>query len=165
LTDPGVISALNQQAVILENNLFASNMVAGLSLDGTAGITSVRLFFARFREAAGGPNDPIEKLLLDQILAAHIKIAELYAAGAGATNIDFVRGYQNAAARMLSGICQLVSTLTAYRASVRAHRRRGKAGRAAESGGAEPPASEVQSAARGEKPDSKLASNATRGRR
>src|SRR5262249_42313548 len=127
--------------------------------------TAVRLFFARFRQEAGGAEDPVERLLLDQLLAAHVKAAEMYAAGAGATNIEFVRAYQNAAARLLTGICQLVSTLTAYRASVRPRRRRGKAGRSAESGGAEPLTSEVQSAARGEKPDSKLASNATRGRR
>src|SRR5262249_9170058 len=106
------------------HNLFAANMLAGLSLDGTAGVVGLRLFFARFREEAGGPNDPVEKLLLDQILAAHVKVAELYALAAGATNIEFVRAYQNAAARLLGMLCQLIATLSGYRASRRPRRRR-----------------------------------------
>jgi hypothetical protein len=66
----------------------------------------------------------VERLLLDQLLAAHIKVAELYAAGAGATNIEFVRVYQNAAARLLGMLCQLVAALSAYRSSRRPRRRR-----------------------------------------
>jgi hypothetical protein len=42
LADPAVISGLNRQVAVLENNLFASHMLAGLALDGTAGVTSVR---------------------------------------------------------------------------------------------------------------------------
>jgi hypothetical protein len=124
ITDPAVLAGLNRQVSILENNLFASHMLAGMSVDGTASVTSVRLLFAHFRQEAGGSTDPVEKVLLDQLLAAHIKVAELYALAARATNIEFVRAYQNAAARLLGMLCQLVATLSAYRSSRRPRRRK-----------------------------------------
>src|SRR5262249_15390098 len=65
----------------------------------------------------GGPQDAVEKVLLDQLLAAHLKVGELYALAAKAKQLDYMATYGNAAARLLGAICQLVTTLSTYRTS------------------------------------------------
>jgi hypothetical protein len=130
VSDPAAIASWNTQATILENTVFPAGILAGLSLDKTATITALRVLFIRFREEAGGSGsqDSVEKLLLDQLLAAHMKVAELYALAAESKQLDFKALYSNAAARLLSSICQLVTTLTSYRTSTRGRGRgRGKA--------------------------------------
>jgi hypothetical protein len=123
LSDPACIAALNRQAAVLENVFFPAQVLAALGLDDKASISAARLFLARFREEAGQAGDAVEKVLLDQLIVAHLKIGELYALGAQATRLEFKQLYGNAAARLLGAVCQLVSTLAAYRASARPGRR------------------------------------------
>jgi hypothetical protein len=102
---------------------FPAQVLAALGLDDTASITAARLFLARFREEAGRAADSVEKVLLDQLAVAHLKVGELYALAAGATNLDFKSMYNNAAARLLGALCQLVATLASYRSSARSRRK------------------------------------------
>jgi hypothetical protein len=132
VSDPAVVASRNKQATILENTVFPAGILAGLSLDKTATVTALRALFIRFREEAGGSRDSVEKLLLNQLLAAHMKVADLYALAAESKQLEFKALYTSAAARLLSSICQLVTTLTSYRASTRGRgrgrgHRRGKA--------------------------------------
>src|SRR5262249_9959820 len=71
LDDPDCIAALNRQAGVIQNVCFPSQALAALSLDDTASVSAMRLVLARFREEAGSPSDPVEKLLLDQLMVAH----------------------------------------------------------------------------------------------
>jgi hypothetical protein len=45
-------------------------------------VTAVRFFLKRFREEAGSPQDAVEKILIDQLAVAHLKVGELYALSA-----------------------------------------------------------------------------------
>jgi hypothetical protein len=119
LEDPAVVATLNRQAAILSNVYFPAQILASLGLEEHASVTAARLFLARFREEAGQAADSVEKVLLDQLAVAHLKIGELYALSSQSTNIEFKKMYNNAAARLLGGVCQLVATLAAYRASAR----------------------------------------------
>src|SRR5262249_9588915 len=144
---------------------FASQMLAGLSLDGTASVTAVRLFFAHFRQEAGGAKDPVERLLLDQLLAAHVKVAELYALAAQTPRLEVKQLYGNAAVRLLGAVGQLVSTLASYRSSVRPrHRRPRKVARAPEESAVDHSTSAIHPPAGEEKRHSKQGSKGARGR-
>jgi hypothetical protein len=124
LDDPHCIAALNRQAGVIQNVCFPAQVLASLSLDGTASVSAMRLVLARFREEADSPSDPVEKLLLDQLMVAHLKVGELYAQAAATPKLEFKQLYGNAAARLLGAICQLVSTLTTYRTATRRTQRR-----------------------------------------
>ena len=119
-----VIAAMNRQASVIGNMFFPGQVIGSLSLGDQTSITSVRIFLARFREEANGTGDPVEKLLLDQLIVAHLKVGELYAHSAGVQDLGFKQMYNNAAVRLLSTICQLVSTLSAYRATLSPHSNR-----------------------------------------
>jgi hypothetical protein len=119
LDDPAVVATLNHQAAILSNVFFPAQVLAALGLEEHASVTAARLFLARFREEAGQAADGVERVLLDQLVVAHLKIGELYALSTGTTNLEFKRLYTNGAARLLGAVCQLVATLAAYRAATR----------------------------------------------
>jgi hypothetical protein len=165
LNDPAVIAALNRQAAVLENVFFPAQVLASLKLDDKASISAARLFLARFREEAGAPQDPVEKLLLDQLVVAHLKVGELYAQAAGATKLEFKQLYGNAAARLLGGVCQLVSTLAAYRASARPGRREIRAQDTEGAGGRGPEEKGSGPAAGHEKQHTQVKSKGRRSRR
>jgi hypothetical protein len=110
---------LNKQAAILENVFFPAQVLEAFSLGDNASITGVRLFLARFREEAGQAQDAVEKILLDQLIVAHLKVGELYALAATTPKLEFKQLYGNAATRLLVVICHLVSTLASYRTSIR----------------------------------------------
>src|SRR5262249_45321198 len=85
-----------------------------------------------------------ERVLLDQLIVAHLKIGELYALAAETTRLEFKQLYSNAAARLLGAVCQLVSTLASYRSSRRPRRQRPrKAARAPEQSAGDRPTSAV----------------------
>ena len=123
LNDPAVIAAWNRQEAIVSNAYFPAQVLDSFALGDLASVTAIRLFLARFREEAGASGDAVEKVLLDQLAVAHLKVGELYALVAGASNLEFKQLYYNAAARLIGSICQLVATLTHYRTGAQAPRR------------------------------------------
>jgi hypothetical protein len=166
LNDPAAVATMNRQAAVLENALFPRQLISALGLGEGASLLAVRLFLIRFREEAGSPQDAIEKLLLDQLILAHLKVVELHALGAEATSLDFKALYSNSAARLLGVICQLVATLTTYRAATRPRsNRRAKTGRAAKRGGGKTVARNRDGTVGEEKTDTEQASKAKKGRR
>ena len=72
-------------------------------------MTAVRFFLIRFREEAGAPRDAVEKVLVDQLAVAHLKVGELYALSAEAKNLEFKQMYADSATKLLGAVCQLVS--------------------------------------------------------
>jgi hypothetical protein len=157
LGGPAAVAALNRQASVLQNLFFPSQVLASLAGGDKASATALRLFLARFQQEAGSPQDPVEQLLLDQLVAAHLKVGELYALAATAAKLEFKQLYANGAVRLLGAVCQLVSTLATYRSSAGKRRRRTKAGRPS-------PAAAAATKAGGENPRSQVASGGTEGR-
>jgi hypothetical protein len=115
---------------VLENVFFPAQVLASLRLDDKATVTAVRLFLTRFREEAGPPRDGVERILLDQVVVAHLKVGELYALAAATSKLEFKQLYSNAAVRLLEVLCRLVTTLTSYRASASRRRRPGRRAKA-----------------------------------
>jgi hypothetical protein len=153
--DPATLAELNRQTSVLQNVLFASQARASLSLDGTASISSFRVFFARFWSEAGSPRDPVEKLLLEQLAVAHLKVGELYALAAAVKALEFKQLYGNAAVRLLGMVCQLVGTLATYRNAARPRRQPRRPATTAKRASAAKPAA---AGAGTKKPDTKVRS-------
>jgi hypothetical protein len=117
--DPKAVPEWGRQATVLRNAYMPGLLRSALGLDHKACIPAVRNFFLGFRDEAGWPDDPVENLLLDQLLLAHLKLSEMYGKGAEALTLETEQHYGTAAARLLGAVCQLVTTLAAYRASDR----------------------------------------------
>jgi hypothetical protein len=77
------------------------------------------MVFARFRKRARATTDPIERILLDQLVLTNLKVAEMHAKASVAKHTDQAQVFLGAAARLLGSICQLTSTLAEYRSSRR----------------------------------------------
>jgi len=123
--DPAVAAALNQQAAVLQNAFFPNSMIGALALpEEKVAVTAVRIFLARFRRDAGEPADSVERLLLDQLAFAHLRVGQLHALAEEAPQLDFKKLYLHNAARLLAEIDKTVLTLIAYRDAQKRHQRR-----------------------------------------
>jgi hypothetical protein len=133
--DPAFRKLVNRQANALEDSFFAAQFLEAFRLQDNTTLMAARLLFLRTIEQADA-TDPIEKMLIRQLIAAHHMVGEMYAEAAAAKTIDHELAYQKAAARLLGTISQLVSSLATHRKSLRTHRRnkRGPAKEAKDSG-------------------------------
>lgn len=75
-------------------------------------IPAVNLYFHRVLQDLGNPTDPIERVLIEQILMAHHNVGRLYAKAAHANHLEAERVYLGAAA-LLAG--ELRRTALAFR--------------------------------------------------
>jgi hypothetical protein len=115
---------MNKQAGVLHNTFFPLQTTLALALEDSLDHAGVRLFFAQFHQGAGDVADPLECLLLDQVVSAHLLIGQLHAAAAAAEQIEVKKLYLNAALRLRAELCHAVLTLEAYRNGVRRRRPR-----------------------------------------
>jgi hypothetical protein len=117
--DPSLMARWNKEATILENTLFPAEALGALGLDATVGVTTLRMYFSRFREKARASADPVERILLDHLVLTNLKIAEMHAKATVAKRTEHVQVFNNGAAKLLGCLCQLTSTLVEYRSSRR----------------------------------------------
>jgi hypothetical protein len=102
---------------------FPAQLGAALGLDD--GVTDgARLFLAEFRQEAGSPTDPVERLLVDQLALTHLVIARLQAQAAEATQLEFKKLYFDTGVRLLGEIRQGALALQSYRNRSRQRGRR-----------------------------------------
>jgi hypothetical protein len=119
IDDPAAVAALNRQVAVLTNVLFPTQMLHAWRLGDEVSVTAARLYLAAFRRDAGAADDPIERVLVDQLVLSHHKVGQLHAAAENTSNIDFKQAYMSAATRLLREICRTVQTLAFYRQSPR----------------------------------------------
>jgi hypothetical protein len=119
---------LQRQAAFLRQYFFAATVPAALCVENAVSVRAVDLYLQRFRAEAGGPADPVERVLLDQLAVAHLQVGEYFRRAAEEPKLEFRQLYANTAVRLLGAVCQLASTLATCRASTRPRQcRRGRA--------------------------------------
>jgi len=163
LADQDVAALLNHQAGLLQNVLFPAQVRNSLSLEGKACITAVGQFLAQFAKDAGEAADSVERVLLQQLAVAHLKVGDMYALATASTDLEFKQLYNSMAVRLVESICKLTSTLASYRSSASLHRRRCKAELPATAGGTGNEEREVGPVAGEGKTERQLAGNDGRG--
>ncbi|MEI7687159.1 MAG: hypothetical protein WCL32_19245, partial [Planctomycetota bacterium] len=119
LNDPAVAARMRRESAILGNAVFPISILHALRLDGDITLTAARIFLAQFRHDAGEPADAIEKLLVDQLALAHLRVGQLHADVEATSQVEFKKLYLVAAVRLLGEISKTVNSLIAYRASIR----------------------------------------------
>ena len=81
----------------------------------TFDVLSYKLLLDDFLREAGGPSDPVERLLLVQLFLAHHVLGRLHSqAGSRGTLVE-VQAFQTAAARLLAEVRRTALALKAYR--------------------------------------------------
>src|SRR5262249_25958701 len=92
-----------------------SMLASALRLDHHFNAAGYRAFFDKVRRDAGSPTDPVEVMLLEQLVLAHLRAAQLQANAGQAEGLEAIRLYNAAAARLLAEFRLTVLTLKAYR--------------------------------------------------
>jgi hypothetical protein len=107
----------NIEAERLESTLYPAQVGEALGMDKITSVATTRLYLARMRARAGATADPVEKILLDNLNVANLKIAEVYGLAASTKDLVLAQKFLSAANRMLHSICELTTTLCHYRES------------------------------------------------
>lgn len=131
-----------QQASIIRNALFASQMATSIDLNNLFSSAGYKLYLQGLLEESGSPTDPIEKLLIEQISFAHFRIGQLHGQAALARDSDPARVYNAAAIRLLGELRKTVAALQSYR-DANAARRASSARSSGAAGAADTPRREV----------------------
>jgi hypothetical protein len=107
-----------RQAAILERALMPSLLTSALGLDGCFTAAGYHLYLNKVRADAGNPTDPVENMLLEQLVMAHMRSAQLQSQAGMAESLEAIRLYNSAAARLLGEFRQTALAFAAYRQTV-----------------------------------------------
>lgn len=89
-------------AEVLRQNLFASLMAGALSLDRCGIETSAfKTYLQRFMDDLGSPQDPIERMMAEQVALAHFRIAQLHVGAAESQSLEAIKLYNSTASRLM----------------------------------------------------------------
>lgn len=107
-----------EKAAILQHRTTACYLYAALSksLGGGFAIWSCQLYLDKLLEEAGSPNDPVERMLVEQLALAHHNLGRLYLQAAQAATTEEAEVFNTAAARLLAEFRRLALALREYRA-------------------------------------------------
>jgi len=94
--------------------------LAALIGEKNAGSAGTKLAFDSLLGEAGDSKDPIERMLVEQILLLHFRLATLQVEAAEAHEAERVKAYNGALARLLGEFRRLTLALRTYRAPVSA---------------------------------------------
>jgi hypothetical protein len=75
---------------------------------------SFRAYLDRFIEDAGSPRDPVHRVLLEQVAIAHLRLGDLQAQALKAKQVEFIKAYSAAAARLLGEVRRTATALREY---------------------------------------------------
>jgi hypothetical protein len=104
-----------KQAGAIDQVLFPSMLAAALQMDQHFDVKGYRAFLDKIFADAGSPADPVEKMLLEQLVLAHLRAAQLQAHAGMAEGLEAVRLYNAAAARLLAEFRKTALALKSYR--------------------------------------------------
>src|SRR5262249_13198001 len=92
-----------------------SMLASALGMDRYFDATGYRAYLDQIRRDAGSPTDPVEIMLLEQLVLAHLRAAQLQANAGQAEGLEAARLYNGAAARLLAEFRLTALALKAYR--------------------------------------------------
>lgn len=95
--------------------LFAASMASAIPFSELVSPAGYKAYIDRFVAEAGDPDDPIERLMVQQILLAHHRIAQLHVQAAAARTPDEAKAYGAVAVRLTSEFRRLCLSLQEYR--------------------------------------------------
>jgi hypothetical protein len=103
-----------ENADILQRSYIPACMATALGMS-QFDVHVCRDYLDRFVADAGGTQDPVERVLLEGIAFANLRLADLQSQAAQAKSIDAAKAYTSAAARLLGEIRRTALSLRVYR--------------------------------------------------
>jgi hypothetical protein len=106
-----------QEAEVLRKVVVPAQLATAIRID-QVGPSGYRAYLDQLIKDAGHPTDPIEVLMLEQLVMAHFRIAQLHGSAGQAQGIEAVKMLSAAAARLLGEFRRTALAIRAYRAGV-----------------------------------------------
>jgi hypothetical protein len=102
------------RAAVLRQGFVPACMATALGCNGQFDASAFRLYLEAFVRDAGDPRDPVERVLVEQLAFAHLRLADLHAQAAGAKAVEAIKVLTAASARLLAEVRRLGLTLRAF---------------------------------------------------
>jgi hypothetical protein len=103
------------RAEVLRQGFVPACMATALGTNGQFDAPAFHAYLQEFVRDAGDPRDPVERVLVEQLAFAHLRLADLHAQAAGAKAVDAIKVLTAASARLLAEVRRLGLTLRAFR--------------------------------------------------
>ena len=105
------------EAEILRKAVVPASMATAIRIDQVSA-SGYRAYPDRLLQDAGNPTDPIEIMMLEQLVMAHFRIAQLHGSAGQAQGIEAVKMLSSAAARLLGEFRRTALAIRVYRDGV-----------------------------------------------
>ena len=102
-------------AEVLREGVFPALMATALNLDQVFDAAAYRVYLAGVMRDLGDPADPVERVLVEQLVLAHFRVAQLHAAAGNAAGLEATKLLNGAAARLCGEVRRTALGLKAYR--------------------------------------------------
>jgi hypothetical protein len=100
------------------DTLIAAALNAIIDQPDLFGPLAIQAYAKNFVVEAGAPADPVERVLVEQLLIAHHRVAQLQARAEKANNLDEIKIVNGAATRLLAEMRRLALAIRQYRAPI-----------------------------------------------
>jgi hypothetical protein len=105
-----------RQALVTEHGFLAASLASALAVNALTPI-GYKTYLDDLLKQAGATDDPIEKMLIEQVALAHLYSAHLHAMAGDAKTIDLTSAYCAMGGRLLTETRKTALALAAYRES------------------------------------------------
>ena len=106
---------VGHQADLIRDAAFAALMASSVPIGKEVAASGFKVYLDRLREESGNPNDPIERMMIEQIAMAHFRIGQLHARAESAKTAEESKIFLGAAARLTSEFRRLALAVKQYR--------------------------------------------------
>lgn len=100
----------------LLKSVFAAQMSTAIHLDGSFDQAAFRAYMDQLLIDAGNPTDPVERILIEQIAMAHLRVGDLSVLAAGSRGNESTKILTGATARLIGEVRKTALAISAYRA-------------------------------------------------
>jgi hypothetical protein len=107
----------SHEAEIIRKAVVPASLATAIRID-QVGPNGYRAYLDLLMKEAGNPTDPIEVMMLEQLVMAHLRIAQLHGSAGQAQGIEAVKILCSAAARLLGEFRRTALAIRAYREGV-----------------------------------------------
>ena len=110
-----VMDRVQRKADIIKEVAFSAAMATAIPIGKEIGAAGFKVYLDGFVKDAGSPSDPVELVLIGQIVLAHHRVAQLHAQAEHAKSIDEAKVFTTAAVRLTGELRRLALALKQYR--------------------------------------------------
>ena len=112
---PTTDERIAHRANLVKTSVFARAMASTIELDDSFDTSVFQSYLEQMQIEAGDASDPIERMMIEQLAMAHLRIGDLHLHAAHATGSELIKILNAATMRALSEFRKTALALAAYR--------------------------------------------------